>query len=161
MGIFKARAGWEAKESISQVGGRGVIFIYYWIRSLNLALENEEETGRGGEGKSRPGVIALQSPAPDGPGESPIAASSRPCHAMSLSFSSPGCGGRRGQGPVRTLRHVPIGYIPAARRAAAGAGNYWGAKCEWSKRGKAKLLSCRLCPGLLRTRTQRARRRRL
>lgn len=97
LGIFKARAGWEAKESISQVGGWGVIFIYYWIRSLNLALEREEETGRGGEGKSCPGVIAPPSPAPDAPGASPVAASPRPCHAVSLSFPGPGWGGRRGQ----------------------------------------------------------------
>lgn len=38
------------------MGGRGVIFIWHWIRSLNLALGSEEETG--GEGKSRPGAGA-------------------------------------------------------------------------------------------------------
>lgn len=37
------------KESISQVGGWGVIFIYDWIHSLNLALEDEEEMGWGRE----------------------------------------------------------------------------------------------------------------
>lgn len=156
-GIFKAQDGWEAKESISQVGGRGVIFIYYWIRSLNLVLKNEEETGQGGEGKSRPGVTALQSPAPDAPGESLVAASLRPCHAVSLAFPSPGWGGRRGQGPGRTLARVPGGRIPAARHAAAGAGVCCGAKCSCSAHGKAKPSSCCQCPGLLHTGIQRAR----
>lgn len=49
MGIFKSGAGWEAQESISQVGGRAVIFTPRWIRSSNLALADEGEERRVGK----------------------------------------------------------------------------------------------------------------